>query len=188
MGNNSSKIFLFENNSLKFEQNFDFGINIIIKDISKLTSLKIETVKIILKTIEFHEKLDEEVLEKEFFVDLSFRKIKKKFIYEIIMARIEEMINIIFSKNINCQYLSSEIKTLFFEIDNEVKFHSLRELIKNDFINRKDMKIKFLENVLDEGIFNTACEIVHFGWKKEAIPVTHFKKSIIARFFDAIFG
>ena len=41
------------------------------------------------------------------------------------------------------------------------------------------MDIKFLENVLDEGAFNTAREIVHFGWKKEAIPVTHFKKSII---------
>ena len=33
MNKNSSKIFYFENNSLKFEQNFNFGINIILKDI-----------------------------------------------------------------------------------------------------------------------------------------------------------
>ena len=33
----NSKIFYFENNSLKFEQNFKFGMNICIKDISKIT-------------------------------------------------------------------------------------------------------------------------------------------------------
>ena len=42
---NSSKIFYFENNSLKFEQDFKFGTDIIIKDISKITSLKNDTVK-----------------------------------------------------------------------------------------------------------------------------------------------
>ena len=39
----NSKIFYFENNSLKFEQNFKFGSNIILKDVSKVTSLKIST-------------------------------------------------------------------------------------------------------------------------------------------------
>ena len=188
LGNENCKIFFFENNSLIFEQIFNFGVNIIIKDISKLTSLKEDIVKNILRKIQFNEKLDEEILEKEFFIDLSFRKIKKKFIYEIIMARIEEIINIILLKNINCQYYKNQIKTVFFEIDNKIQFYSFKELIKNNFLKRKDMDIKFLENVLDEGAFNTAREIVHFGWKKEAIPVTHFKKSIIARFFDAIFG
>ena len=188
LGNDSSKIFYFENNSLKFEKIFNFGVNIIIKDISKLTSLKEDIVKTILKKTQFNEKLDEEILEKEFFIDLSFRKIKKKFIYEIIMARIEEMINIIFLKNIDCQYYNNQIKTVFFEMDNKIQIYSLKEFIQNNFLKRKDMDIKFLENAHDEGFFNTASEIVHFGWKKEAIPVTHFKKSIIARFFDAIFG
>ena len=76
----------------------------------------------------------------------------------------------------------------FFEMDNKIQIYSLKEFIQNNFLKRKDMDIKFLENAHDEGFFNTASEIVHFGWKKEAIPVTHFKKSIIARFFDAIFG
>ena len=35
----NSKIFYFENNSLKFEQNFPFGFDIVIKDVSKITSL-----------------------------------------------------------------------------------------------------------------------------------------------------
>ena len=40
-----SKIFFFENNALKSEQNFNFGSEIILKDISKITSLKIEVIK-----------------------------------------------------------------------------------------------------------------------------------------------
>ena len=50
---NNSKIFFFENGSLKFEQKFNFGYNILIKDISKITSLKIETVKKIIRKIKF---------------------------------------------------------------------------------------------------------------------------------------
>ena len=34
----------------------------------------------------------------------------------------------------------------------------------------------------------TVNELVHFGWKKEAIPIIHSKKSLIARFFEEIFG
>ena len=34
----------------------------------------------------------------------------------------------------------------------------------------------------------TANRLVHFGWKTEAIPITQSKKSLIARFFDTIFG
>ena len=31
---------------------------------------------------------------------------------------------------------------------------------------------------------NAANKIVHFGWKKEAIPVPNFKKTIFSRFFE----
>ena len=34
----NSQIFYFENDSLKFEQNFNFGSDLIINDISKITS------------------------------------------------------------------------------------------------------------------------------------------------------
>ena len=37
---NKSQIFYFENDALKFEQNFDFGSDLILRDISKVTSLK----------------------------------------------------------------------------------------------------------------------------------------------------
>ena len=35
LNENNSRIFYFENNCLKFEQRFEFGTNIIIKDICK---------------------------------------------------------------------------------------------------------------------------------------------------------
>ena len=36
-------------------------------------------------------------------------------------------------------------------------------------------------------IINKADNIVQFGWKKEAIPVTKSKKSFITRIFQEIF-
>ena len=31
-------------------------------------------------------------------------------------------------------------------------------------------------------------KLVHFGWKTEAIPVSLSKKTLISRFFEALFG
>ena len=91
IGKNNSKIFYFENNSLKFEQVFKFGTDIIIKDISKIISLDIELVKILLNEIELNEDIQEsELIEEKFFANNNFRKIKKKLIYEIATARSEK--------------------------------------------------------------------------------------------------
>ena len=75
----TSKIFYFENDSLKFEQDFNFGTNIIIQDISKITSLKKDTIKIILNKIQFNENNNEDdFIDKELFNGENYRKIKKK--------------------------------------------------------------------------------------------------------------
>ena len=39
----------------------------------------------------------------------------------------------------------------------------------------------------DENTINDAYQIVHYGWKKEAVPFIHTKKSLLARFFDLLF-
>ena len=111
---NNSKIFYFENDSLKSEQNFSFGTDIIIKDVSKITSLKIDTVKKILEEIEFKQDFtDDNYVEEEFFIDENYRKIKKQLIYEVVHARIEEILNIIIFKNINYSYYSTISKQIF---------------------------------------------------------------------------
>ena len=48
---NKSQIFYFENDSLIFQQNFDFGSNLIIKDISKVTSIHNDIVKHLVKIL-----------------------------------------------------------------------------------------------------------------------------------------
>ena len=57
----------------------------------------------------------------------------------------------------------------------------------NIFSLSKSIEIRASNNRNSESLISTAHKLVHFGWKKEAIPTTHTKKSLIARFFDAIF-
>ena len=47
-------------------------------------------------------------------------------------------------------------------------------------------KIKFYIIDIEENIKN-ANKLVHFGWKKEAIPVTKSKKSLISKDFSSNF-
>ena len=78
MNNNNSKIFYFENNSLKSEEKFKFGIDIITRHISKITALKIETVKTILGKIKFEGNIPkDELIDKEFLSKEKNNKIKK---------------------------------------------------------------------------------------------------------------
>ena len=185
---NDSKIFYFENNSLKFEQGFKFGTDIIIKDISKITSLKTDIVKIILeKTASLDNVLKTELIEESFFNDNSYRKIKKKLIYDIIFTRIKEISEIILFKNINLMYYNKFSNNIFLEIDHNIQFKCLNEIYKKIFSIDGSRNINFVEPS-DESTLNTANKLVHFGWKKEAIPTSKSKKSFIVRLFDAIFG
>ena len=186
---NTSKIFYFENNSLKFEQNFNFGFDIIIKDISKITSLKNDTVNNILCNTQFEDEiLETSLVEKELFKNEIYRKIKKKLIYEIAKARIEEVVSIILFNNINFNHFKKTSKVLFFEFNSELKIDCIKNLYKTAFSQKDSLEIKFQEIFSIVNTLKTANKISNFGWKKEVIPVAESKKSLIVRFFDAIFG
>ena len=189
INNTNSKIFYFENNSLKFEQDFKFGNDIIIKDISKITSLKTETIKKFLNKTELKQNLaDDELIEKEFFENDTFRKIKKKLIYEIALARIKEISDIILFKNVNINYYNKSLEFLFLEINSNNQFNAFTEIYKLIFSTYGSLNLKFLEDFSSDNLLFTANQIVHFGWKKEAIPVARSKKSLIAKLFDALFA
>ena len=98
IGRNNSRIFFFENSCLKFEQIFKFGYDIIFRDIAKITLLKRETIEKILDKIELHNTISEEEFVEKVFVDNNFKKIKKKLIFEIVEARINEIIELTYSK------------------------------------------------------------------------------------------
>ena len=60
---------------MKFEQDFKFGTDIIVQDISEITNLGKEEIKIILGKIKFSEDiLEDEILGKEFLKKIILEK------------------------------------------------------------------------------------------------------------------
>jgi cell division protein FtsA len=185
----NSSIFYFENNSLKYKQDFKFGVDIIINDISKITSLKESTIRLILEKIELSENIPEnELIEKEYFEENNYIKIKKKLIYQIALARAQEISELIIHKNINFKYYSKSVKIVFLEIISKNISFNLKQILKTCLCSNDKFDIRSLDSLSSEEMLETLNKIVHFGWKKEAIPITKAKKSIITRFFDTIFG
>ena len=189
LGEKESKIFYFESNSLKSEQNFSFGTDIIIQDISKITSLKIDFIKMILNKIEFKPEIsNDELIEKKYFDGYDYIKIKKKLVYEIALARIKEIFELILFKNTNFFYYNKISKNIFLEIESKSNFKCFKEIYKKTFLSNGTFNFNFIDNLSIENMLKSANQLVHFGWKKEAIPISKSKKSLIARIFDAIFG
>ena len=183
----SSKIIYFENNALKFEQDFKFGNNIIIKDISKITSLKDDDIITILNKNKYSEISDDELVEEVYFKNINYRKIKKKLIYEIALARIKEISEIIIFNNINFEHYNKFANTIFLEMSGKQRLKGLDEIFKSVFSMNESFEFNFIENPSSNSLINTANILVHFGWKKEAIPVSELKKSFLARFFSNLF-
>ncbi len=189
MNSNNSKIFYFENDSLKYEQCFNFGSEIILNDITKITLLKKENINTILKNIKFNEEISEnELIEEKFFNQDKYRKIKKKLIYEIALARIKELSEILIFNNINLRGIGSKQNTIFLEIENMLQFESLKDIFRKVFSANNSLEVNFLNTYSNESMLHTANNLLQYGWRKEAIPVSQVKKSILARFFDAIFN
>tara|TARA_X000001036_G_scaffold318520_1_gene296931 strand:- start:27 stop:1220 length:1194 start_codon:yes stop_codon:yes gene_type:complete len=185
----NSSIFYFENNSLKYKQDFKFGVDIIINDISKITSLKENTIRMILEKIELSESIPEnELIEKEYFEENNFIKIKKKLIYQIALARAQEISELIIHNNVNFKYYTRSVKVVFLEIISNTTSSNLKQILKTCLYSNDKFDIRSIESLSSEKMLETLNKIVHFGWKKEAIPITKAKKSIITRFFDTIFG
>jgi len=112
---NNSEVFYFENDSLKFEQKFNFGYDLILKDISKITSLNQETVNKIINNMKLNRNIPcNDLIEAEIFENQNYVKIKKKLILEIAEARIHELFEIFITKNINLQSYVKKNKTGFF--------------------------------------------------------------------------
>ena len=167
INDDNSKIFYFENNSLKFQQDFNFGANIIIKDIAKITSLNIETVKNILEKIELSEKvIENDLIDKKFFINNSYRKIKKNLVYEIVLARVQELTNFMIFKNINFVYHKEISKVIFFELSSKLQSISLEEIFQKTLSINKANDVR-PSSYPDEQMLSNANKLVHFGWKKK---------------------
>ena len=185
---NNSKLFYVENNAIKFEQKFNFGTEIIVNDICKITSLEKVSVKnIISNNKNLYKISDKEFIDEKYFDNQKYKKIKKNFIVEIAEARIEELSEKFFFKNINLQKLLREIKVIFLEINDQQHYKCFNHAYEKFFTFNYKYEVKILKKLEIEQIINKAENIVQFGWKKEAIPVTKSKKSLLSRIFQEIF-
>jgi cell division protein FtsA len=190
LAENKISISLFKNKSYVFTEEFNFGFNLVIKDISKLCSLKIEEVENFMKEIELKNILEndnESYLEKKYFYISPYRKIKHKFILDIITARIDELFEICYKKNSNIENLKNDDKIYVF-VDPSEYYKNIQHIIES-------RKIAALECIFDNNTeksylapVNGACELIGKGWEKEAIPINHKKKSLISSFFSRMFN
>ena len=186
---NSSQLFYFENFALKFAQNFNFGSDLILSDISKVTSLKKDIVRKILSNhILTQETPDQDFIEKKLFDNENYRKIKKKLLFEIAVARIQELSEVILIKNINLISFNKKKSTVILRINDKSNMKCFEESYRLFFSKENYFIFKFIENIKIENLLDNADQLVYCGWKKEAIPVIHAKKSLLAKFFDTLFN
>ena len=188
INDDNSKIFYVENNAIKFEQKFNFGTEIIVTDICKITSLKKYSVKnMISETKNIHKISDDELLEEKYFDNQQYKNIKKDLIAEIAEARIVELSEKFYLKNINLKKLLNETNVIFLEIKDQQHYNCFNHMYEKSLAFNSKHEVKVIERPGIEQIIIKAHNIVQFGWKKEAIPVTKSKKTLIKRIFQEIF-
>ena len=185
---NNSQVIFFENSSIKYVQDFSFGSNIIIKDISKVVGMKIDTIKNFLIFSNTTGNSTDNDLEKEYSKDDNYRKVKKKLILDIAKARIKEISEVMLFKNINTVNFLKKKSPLFLNISDQTHLMVFKDYFLDYFSKEKKIDVNFLKNNDPKNLYHNAIKLVQFGWKSEAVPVLQEKKSIIARIFDLFFG
>ena len=190
IGKDYSNIYFFEKSSFKYLENFSFGTNIIFKDIMKVCSINYETIQKFFSNtpnnqINF---ANDEFLEEKYFTNENFRKIRKKLIIEIANARIDEIINIIFSKNINLRSFRKTYTNVYLNIEDKIAFNNFEKIFKSCFSHDYICKIDLVDNIQEELMIANAAKLSTQGWTKEAVPVVQTKNSLITRIFKSLFG
>ena len=189
LGKESINVSLFKNKSFVFTENFDFGFNLINKDISKLCTLKIEEVENLLKEVELKNIIEinnESFLDKKYFYVSPYRKIKYQLILDVFTARLEELFEICYKKNNNIK--KSENNKIYVYVDSSEYFKNIRYVIeKNKLTTFECIFDSSTEYSLQTAVLG-ASEIIGKGWEKEAIPIIYKKKSYIAGFFSKLFS
>ena len=184
----NSQIIFFENSALKYVEDFNFGSEIIINDISKVFGLKNDMIINFLSKFDFSKKTsDNELLEKKFFNEQNYRKIRKKQIQDVAEARILELSELILTKNINMKSFIKKKIPIYLNINDNLELKIFEDCFKNFFSINLNNEVEILKKVEIDSVYENINKLVQFGWKQEAVPVVHEKKSFISRLFERFF-
>ena len=186
----TSHIYFFDKSSFRYVEYFNFGTNIIFKDITKICSINNENIKKIFadKFYENRTFKDNELLEEKYFSQESYRKIRKKLIVDIVDARIEEIINIILNKNINLKFFKKNDIPIYVTIEDQLILDNFKKNLKTNISKYYSFVTHLIDDFQVDELIMRAALLSIYGWKKEAIPITQSKKSLIARIFNSLFG
>ncbi len=185
-----SQLSIFEKSSYRYVEHFNFGTDIILKDIAKVCSIDDGFINKILldRFLENKDFEEDELLEKKYFTKINYRKIKKKLIIDIIKARIQEIADIILKKNINLNLYKKDIKKIYIIIEEDLIFDNFKKNFKLYFSKNIDSDTQLINTFEINSLINSAVNLSNYGWKKEAIPITQTKNTIISKIFKALFG
>ena len=179
-------IVFFYESAFCFYQKFNFGSEIILKDISKICSLEILIIRNIISDLNY-EKLSQDIyLDEKYFEKKNFKKISHQYLKEIASARIEEIANIIFKQNKNLNNFQLKKTNLYLNLEDKNIGLKFKDVFENNF---KEFTLNF-DSSKDDNTYTSLeifGELLSKGWAKEAIPVINKKKSWITRVFSGLF-
>ncbi len=186
LGKDETQVLFFYESAFCFSQRFNFGSDIILKDISKVCSLEIQNVHRIISESSFEISDQNMYVNKKYLGENNFRKISLKNIIEISSARIEEIVNIIFNKNKHLKSLKNKEIPLYFDFIDKNIIYKFKDIFEKQFV---DCQLNF-DKSKDEDPFASLRifgELLSKGWVKEAIPFINKKKTWISRIFSGFF-
>ena len=186
LNKSETQLTIFYDSAFCFFQKFNFGSNIILKDISKVCSLEEQTVRKVVSDSNFKISDKNMYVDKKYFGEKNFRKISLKNIIEISSARIEEIVNIIFNKNKNLNIMNNNDIPLYFNFEDKSIIKNFKEIFE-DNLNNCNL---YFDEPKDEDSFSSIKifgELLGRGWSREAIPVINKRKSLISRLFSSFF-
>ena len=183
---NDTYLIFFDDSAFCFFQKFNFGSDIILKDISKICSLDISSVRNIISKSNL-EILDNNIyVDKEHFEQNKYKKISLKHLVEISSARIEEISNILFNENNNLYNLKDNSINLYLDFEDKEVSSKFKNIIQKNFkkciLNQESLIDK--DPMVFIRIFG---DLLSKGWAKEAIPILTKKSSWISRIFSGFF-
>jgi len=179
-------ISLYEDSSLVFLKIFPFGTNSIYRDIIQLCSIRENEAREIVNELD-HLNKKNKYIDKKLFTESEYKKLSTNHINEIINARVSEMLDYVFNKNKNLNYVNNKILRVHIFFEDKQILENLGNLFKKSLkIDSTKTQIQLLP--LNEfTALRGAAELIFKGWNKEAIPISQKKKSMISTFFRQFF-
>ena len=198
LGFETTSLGLFKNLALVHSITFPFGINHIIKDLSKVCSLNLRESENIKNNIDFsfqnNQNLFDEndYLKNTYFINSNFRKISKNLILDVIKARLDEIFALLKKQLIVPGFnFNSGINLLL--VGEGSNLFNLEKYCTNFFgqnvktiDNNNVEKDEYLEKNFIPSL--GALKIIKDGWETEAIPEISGKNIEKIGLFEKIFG